>query len=92
MMTRRFNVAFLLMTQLALPPSFNLSLADDKGESRRSTRQSEPTAQQDQVLDAVKRGEIRPFPEIQAAAENDHVGAGRRRRDRTSERPACLRI
>lgn len=70
MMTRRFNVAFLLMTQLALPPSFNLSLADDKGESRRSTRQSEPTAQQDQVLDAVKRGEIRPFPEIQAAAEN----------------------
>jgi uncharacterized membrane protein YkoI len=69
MMTLRFLVAVFLLTQLALLPSFNLSLADDKGESRRPSRQAEPAAQQDQVLDAVKRGEIRPFPEIQAAAE-----------------------
>lgn len=37
--------------------------ADDKREKgRRAT-------QQDQIQDAVKRGEIRPFPQIQEAAE-----------------------
>jgi uncharacterized membrane protein YkoI len=49
---------------------FNPTAADDKGETRRGSRQSKSAVQQDQILDAVKRREIRSFPEIQAAAEN----------------------
>jgi uncharacterized membrane protein YkoI len=59
-----------LTALLMLMSSTSFVQADDKSDARRNTRQSEPAAQQDQVLDAVKRGEIRPFPEIQAAAES----------------------
>jgi uncharacterized membrane protein YkoI len=67
-------LTILLLAQVALAPSTFTAFADDKSGERRTSRQLELAAQQDQVLDAVKRGEIRSFPEIQAAAENVMTG------------------
>ena len=48
--------------------------AADKDEKRHGHRASVPGTDQDQVLDAVKRGEIRPLAEIQAVAEKAMPG------------------
>lgn len=52
----------LVMTAIWLPTPI---LADDKHERRRS----ETDVHQDQVLEALQRGEIRPLAEVLAAAE-----------------------
>jgi uncharacterized membrane protein YkoI len=51
------------LAQLWMLPWIASASGDDKSAKRRGA------TQQDQVLEAVKRGEIRPFAEIQAAAE-----------------------
>jgi uncharacterized membrane protein YkoI len=52
----------LVMTAILLATP---TLADDKNERRRK----EPDVHQDQVLEALQRGEIRPLAEVLAAAE-----------------------
>lgn len=62
-MNRRDIGAGLLLAQLLMLPLMAVASGDGKSERRHGV------TQQDQVLEAVRRGEIRPFAEIQAAAE-----------------------
>lgn len=44
-------------------------LADDKRDKRRKSQSYEAEVQQDEVLEAITRNEIRPLPEILAVAQ-----------------------
>jgi uncharacterized membrane protein YkoI len=58
-------LAVLLIGPLFSPPVN----ADDKEHKRRRPKSNESDIDQDEILDALKRREIRPLPEILAAAE-----------------------
>jgi uncharacterized membrane protein YkoI len=73
-MNRRRIVAGSFVTVLCIACATGSASADDKGERAQRPRASEPKAQHDQVLDALKRDEIRPFTDIQAAAQTAMPG------------------
>jgi uncharacterized membrane protein YkoI len=68
-MTRRRTLATLLAVLLAGPTFAPPALADDKEHKRRRPKSNEGDIDQDEILEALKRQEIRPLPEILAAAE-----------------------
>jgi uncharacterized membrane protein YkoI len=59
-----FLAVLLLGTSFAPPV-----MADDKDHRRRRPKASEDNIDQDEILEALKRQEIRPLPEVLAAAE-----------------------
>jgi uncharacterized membrane protein YkoI len=68
-MTRRRTLATILAVLLFGPFLAPPVMADEKEHKRRRPKASEDNIEQDEILDALKRQEIRPLPEILAAAE-----------------------
>ena len=68
-MNKRRIVAIFFTAVLCLAPFAPPADSDDREDKRRRARSSEPDMQQDQVLEALRRKEIRPLADIQAAAE-----------------------
>jgi uncharacterized membrane protein YkoI len=68
-MTRRQTFATLLAMFLLGPSLAPPVMADDKEHKRRRPKASEDNIDQDEILEALKRQEIRPLSEVLAAAE-----------------------
>jgi uncharacterized membrane protein YkoI len=70
-MTGRTKIVLVVLT--ALLGASDLAVADDK-HKRKYDRKTEIMVDQDEVLAAVKRGEIRPMSESLAVAEKNMPG------------------
>jgi uncharacterized membrane protein YkoI len=68
-MTRRKTLAILCAVLSTVAGACPLALADEKDSRRRREISSEVEVHQDVVLDALKRNQIRPLPEVLTVAE-----------------------
>lgn len=73
-MNRQHIIAGILAAMLCPMVMSGRVLADDDGEKSRGEKRSNSAASHDQALEALRRNEIKPLAEIQAAAERAMPG------------------